>query len=250
MVATAASSDILEEVRNGPHWKVVIHPQEFERERIATLDECWAVVRESQVRLRGWPYPHLDHKHREMGKDWVASHVEAFNEQREYWRLFQSGQFVHYFGFWEDVPSWRSETEERYRAWGIDADGFSPNGFLDIDNALYTFTEIFEFTARLTATGALGARHEAPAVRIGMHRIRDRALSATLPRVVDPRHQATSDCLEPGTSWRVAGIDIHSEAAKQAREATNWFLERFGMRLPDVELKNEQEKFFQKRWWR
>lgn len=247
MVATATSTNILDEVRGKPHWKVVIHPQEFTAERIATLAECVDAIRESQVRLRGWPYPHLDHENLERGGDWIASCVETFEEQREYWRFYQSGQFVHYFGFREDRPSWRSEIEGRYRTWGLAADGFSPNGFLDVDNALYTFTEIFEFTARLMATGALGARHEAPVVRIGMYQIKDRALSATLPRVVDPA-QATTEPLEH--SWRVGGLGTRDEAAKQAREATRWFLERFGVNLSDVALRNEQEKFFQKRWWR
>ena len=246
MVATATSTNILDEVRGGPHWKVVIHPQEFVEERIATLAGCVDAIKESQVRLRGWPYPHLDYENMERGEDWIASRV-TFEEQREYWRFYQSGLFVHYFGFREDRPSWRSEIEGRYRTWGLAADGFSPNGFLDVDNALYTFTEIFEFTARLRATGALGARHEAPVVRIGMYQIKNRALSATLPRVVDPA-QATTEPLEH--SWRVGGLGTRDEAAGQAREATRWFLERFGMRLRDLDLKNEQEKFFQKRWWR
>lgn len=247
MVATATSTNILDEIRAGPHWKVVIHPQEFVAERIATLAECVDAIRESQVRLRGWPYPHLDYENMERGGDWIASCV-TFEEQREYWRFYQSGLFVHYFGFREDRPSWRNEIEERYRMWGLAADGFSPNAFLDVDNALHTFTEIFEFTVRLMATGALGARHEAPVVRIGMYQIKDRTLSAALPRVVDPRHHATTEPLEH--SWRVGGLGTRDEAAKQAREATRWFLERFGMRLRDLDLKNEQEKFFQKRWWR
>ena len=247
MVATATSTDILDEVRNGPHWKVVIHPQEFERERIATLDECWAAVGESQVRLRGWPYPHLDRAHGEVGADWIASHVEAFNGQREYWRFFQSGQFVHYFGFWEDEQDWRSKLEAAYKKSPFKRDGFLPTGFLGVNNALYTFTEIFEFTARLMATGALGARHEAPVVRIGMDKIKDRALSVPSIRAWK-LYLATTESLEH--SWRVGGLGTHDEAAGQAREATRWFLDRFGVRLPDVELKNEQEKFFQKRWWR
>ena len=244
MTATATSTDILDEIRSGPHWKVVVRPQSFEPERIATLGDCLSAVWDSQVRLRGWPYPYLD-ENLERGEDWLASCVETFEERREYWRFFQSGLFVHYFGFWEDRPSWRSEIEGRYRTWGLAADGFSPNGFLDVDNALYTFTEIFEFTACLMAAGALGARHEAPVVRIGMYQIRDRALSATFPRIVDPHHQSTSDCLEH--SWRVVGPGIQDEAAKQAREATRWFLDRFGMKTTDIVLKPDQEKILRRR---
>ena len=243
MTVTATSTDILDEIRNGPHWKVVVRPQSFEPERIPTLDDCLSVVRDSQVRLHGWPYPYLDENF-ERGEDWLASFVESFEERREYWRFFQSGLFVHFFSFWEDRPSWRSETQERYRKRGLAADGF-PNGFLDVESALHTITEIFEFTACLMAAGALGAQHEAPVVRIGMYQIRDRALSATLLRIVDPHHQSTSDCLEH--SWRVVGPGVYDEAAKQAREATSWFLERFGMKTTDIVLKPDQEKILRRR---
>ena len=244
MTATATSADILDDIRGGPHWKVVIRPQSFEQERIPTLDACLTAVEDSQVWLRGWSYPYLG-ENLERGKDWIASCVEAFEERREYWRFFQSGLFVHYFSFWEDRPSWRSEAEERYRKWGLAADGFSPNGFLDVGNALHTITEIFEFTACLMAAGALGARHEAPVVRLGMYQIRDRALSATLPQIVDPRHQTNSDSLE--RSWRVVAPGIHDEAAKQAREATRWFLDRFGMKTTDIVLKPDQERILRRR---
>ena len=78
-----------------------------------------------------------------------------------------------------------------------------------------------------------------------MYQIRDRALSATLPQIVDPRHQTTSDSLE--RSWRVVGPGISDEAAKQAREATRWFLDRFGMKTTDIVLKPDQERILRRR---
>lgn len=243
----STSTDTLEAIRSSSHWKVGIHLQKAADERIATLDEYADAIRESQVRLDeraypygGWPYPHLGYRNLERGADWIASCVETFEERRECWRFYQSGMFVHHFGFWEDRPSWRSEIEERYRNWGLTAAGFSPNGFLDVDIALWTFTAIFEFTACLMATGVIGARDEASVVKIGMYQIRDRALSATLLRMVDPLHQVTKDYLEH--SWRVVGPGIHDEAAKQAREATRWFLNQFGMKTTDDMLKPDQEK--------
>ncbi len=238
MTATATSTDILDAIRNGPHWKVVIRPQSFEQERIPTLGDCLSAVRDSQVWLRGRPYPCLD-ENLERGEDWIASCVEAFEERREYWRLFQSGLFVHYFTFREDMPSWRAEVDRKY---GNPAS--RPNGYLDVDNVLYTCTEIFEFTASLMATGALGAQHEAPVVRIGMQHIEDRALSASFPWELPDFRRATSDCLE--YDWRVVGPGVYDEAAKQAREATRWFLDRFGMRITDIVLKPDQERILRR----
>lgn len=236
MTATATSTDILDEIRSGPHWKVVVRPQSFEPERIATLGDCRTAVDASQVWLRGRPYPCRD-ENLERGEDWLASCVESFEKRREYWRFFQSGQFVHYFTFREDMPSWRIEADRQY--------GNHPSGYLDVDNVLYTCTEIFEFVARLMAAGVLGTPNEAPVVRIGMQHIKDRALSAAFPWVLPDFCRATSDCLEH--SWRVVGPGVYDEAAKQAREATSWFLERFGMKTTDIVLKPEQEKILRRR---
>ena len=109
MTATATSTDSLDKIRNGPHWKVVVRPPSFEPERIPMLDDYRTAVEDSQVRLRGWPYPYLD-ENLERGEDWIASCVESFEERREYWRFFQSGLFVHFFSFWDDRPSRASAT--------------------------------------------------------------------------------------------------------------------------------------------
>lgn len=238
MTATATSADILDDIRGGPHWKVVIRPQSFEQERIAMLDDCLTAVRDSQVWLHGRHYP-CRGENRAMGEDWVAAWAES-RGRSEYWRLFQSGQFVHYFTFMEDMPSWRSESDRQYGNRSPEA-----NGYLDVDNVLYTCTEIFEFTARLMAAGVLGPLDESPVVRIGMEQIRNRTLCAAFPWVLPDVRQATTDCLEH--SWRVVGPGVSDEAAKQAREATRWFLDRFGMKTTDIVLKPDQERILRRR---
>lgn len=236
MTAVATSADVLDEIRNGPHWKVVIRPQSFEKERVRTLNECWAVVEESQVWLRGRPYPRIDDGNRGMGEDWIASWTES-SGRNEYWRFFQSGQFVHYFGFREDMPSWRSEADRRYGSCSPE-----PNGYLDLDNALYTCTAIFKFTEQLMTADAIGPRAIPPVVRIGMHDIRNRTLFAASPWLLPDHRHATEERLE--NSWQVDWIGLMDHPAQQAREATRWFLERFGLRLPDMVLKPDQEKLF------
>lgn len=237
MTATATSTDILGEIRGGPHWKVVIRPQSFEQERIATLGDCLIAVKDSRVWLGGRSYPGLDREDR--GEDWVAAWAES-RGRSEYWRLFQSGQFVHYFTFREDMPSWRTEDDRKYGKRSPE-----PNGYLDVGNLLYTCTEIFEFTACLMAAGILGPPDESPVVRIGMEHVRNRTLCAAFPWVLPDFRHAITDCLEH--SRRVVGPGVSDEAAKQAREATRWFLDRFGMTTTDVVLKPEQEKILRRR---
>ena len=236
MTAVATSADILDEIRSGPHWKVVIRPQSFEKERILTPTDCWAVLEESQVWLRGRQYPGIDDENREPGEDWVASWVES-RGRSEYWRFFQSGLFVHYFGFREDMPSWRSEADRKYGSRSPE-----PSGYLDVDNALYTCTEIFEFTERLMRAVVIGQQPVTPMVRIGMHNIRNRTLSAASPWLLPDLRHTAAEHLEH--SWQLDRFGLTDYPAQQAREATRWFLEYFGLSLPDMVLKPDQEKLF------
>lgn len=77
-----------------------------------------------------------------------------------------------------------------------------------------------------------------------MQHIEDRALSASFPWELPDFRRATSECLEH--SWRVVGPGVYDEAAKQAREATRWFLDHFGMKITDIVLKPDQERILRR----
>lgn len=141
------SIDLPVPVRDSPHWRLVLRPETFERERIKTLKECWQLMESCRVVLRGRDFPHVDRVNRSNANDWIASWCELIG-QREYWRLYQSGQFVHLFSFLEDV--FREAYERRAQpTLGKMEKNFIPSGFSDDISLLYTLTEIFEFAARL-----------------------------------------------------------------------------------------------------
>ncbi len=205
MVTQTVSPDLLSDLRTGPHWRVVIHPREFNETRIESLGECWTAVVDAQVRLRGWPYPYVNHDCRRTGNDWVGSEVDGVRH-REHWRLYQSGQFAHFFSFWED--------EGQPRATG---------GELSVIGALYTFTEIFEFAARLVAGGVLD---DAPVVDITMEQVRDRELTGDGLVWLSPGFRAGQEAIVG--SWQMQGPALYAEAARLGREAAVHFFERFG----------------------
>ncbi len=233
MVTMATSVDTLSEIRSGPHWEVVIHPAKFEDARIPSLRECLEAVEQSTVALRGWPYPYVNPETMEWGEDWIASSVDfSWGPvlHREHWRLYQSGQFVHRFAFWEDNDP------------GYDHP-HGGSGTLHAMGALYTFTEIFEFAARLMAAGALDA---APVVKVAMQHIEGRSVVRGVPGILPSECRATADTLEH--EWQLTGPGIYGEAAQRAREATLWFFERFGRDdFSEESLKREQDEFRAKR---
>lgn len=240
MVTAQAGAAVLSEIRKGPHWEVAIHPAKFEPERILSLRECREAVERAQVMLLlGRGYPRIE-EHEERGEDWVGGWISREYRLSEYWKLCQSGQFVHFFTFLDDTED-RTAMLERYeQAPMFKPPGFSPSGLLNVDGALYTCTEIFQFAARLMAEGVLD---EAPTIWIAMYQIRNRMLAVS-PNRMEPAnpHYATEDSLEH--TWRLQGPGVEAEAARLAQEATLWFFGRFGCDdFPRDSLKREQQEF-------
>jgi len=104
------TTDIPVDVTNGPHWRVNFRPDSYDKEVIPTLNESMRLAQQSVVQLRGWDYPHVSGNKVEQarGQNWVASWAD-FMGHVEYWRLFQSGQFLHLFKMLEATEAWRDE---------------------------------------------------------------------------------------------------------------------------------------------
>src|ERR671931_2326189 len=85
-----------------PHWRVNIRPVIYQEELIPSLAKCFETVEQTKVRLRGWDYPHLSTKNNQrcQGVNWAGS-WSNFMGHNEYWRFYQSGQFIHLFSIRE-----------------------------------------------------------------------------------------------------------------------------------------------------
>ena len=142
-----------------PHWRVNFRPTSYERERIASLKECREVIERHQVRMRGWYYPHISHQPGQSGagSNWVGNWSGGGGRHTEYWRFYQSTQFIHLFSVNEAVDKdWHqkliADTKghlSHYRDLDLD----SAPGFMSTINILYTMSEIVEFATRLAAAG-------------------------------------------------------------------------------------------------
>lgn len=234
--------EILANLKVRPHWHVVIRPTEHQAERIPALSECWGLIDTSAVLLRGWDYPHVSPRIEERGKgnDWIASWSD-FQRHLEYWRLYQSGQFVHLFAFSEDTD----EGADRRARSDIDfPDGFQPSGYLSIVNVVYTITEIFEFAARLAQKGFPG---QSVSVEIEMRNVKDRVLFAReITRGWWGFFAAEQETI--GKKWEVPVEVLMSDSAGLARSAVRWFFERFGwMDPPDQLVIGDQRKLLERR---
>jgi len=141
-------------VLNYPHWRINFRPESYADDFISSLGKCFAIIEKTKLSLRGWDYPHLSRRDTERGQgsNWVASWSD-FWSHNEYWRFYQSGQFLHLFSVREAVePEWRKKMESEMRAllsYMDEVEWDKVPGFISIINFNYQITEIYEFAARL-----------------------------------------------------------------------------------------------------
>ncbi len=112
---------------------------------------CKDIVEKTQVKLRGWYYPHfptrIDANSNivpcencyEAWIDWGA--------HKEYWRMYQSSQFIHYLALredWLEGDSWFQELNQKVKA---------NETLFVLSSIVFQITEIYEFLIRLATQG-------------------------------------------------------------------------------------------------
>lgn len=117
-----------------PRWELIAHPTQYLSERIPNLPEVERLIRESQVSLRGWPFPYIGQQGESSTFNaGFQGHVD-WKEIRETFRLYKSGLLMWKRAIWEDLRD--AKTIKGKRA-------------LSFISAIYSLTEWLLFLARL-----------------------------------------------------------------------------------------------------
>jgi hypothetical protein len=231
-----------------PHWRVNYRPALYDSARLGTIAECVELIRSTKLSLRGWDYPHLSNKPDQItiGNTWAASWVQFMNHI-EYWRMYQSGQFLHLFAVREAAePEWTNQLRRAAasHAYGHDTtDWDAVPGYLSLLNVLYTVTEIFEFAARIAQRGVY---QESVSISIELTRIGGFVLTPETERTWSGVRRASQSKI--GRTWNVDATELVASSAELARDASGWLFERFGWLHPAMEiLRKDQQKFLEGR---
>jgi hypothetical protein len=229
-------------IKKGPYWRVVFRPLPFVEERLR-LGDVLSVVGRARIRLRGWDFPHQNpHEKPQIAHDWVAS-WDAFMGHLEYWRMYESGQFVYLSAVRETTETPWNDKLRRLSSSRIvppapDFDWNQVPGFLEVVNLVYMVTEFFEFAARL-AQELPGT--ETCELTVGLHRVQGFVLA-----VDDTRrswweyYAATESAIEK--TWAYPVLDWVSKSPELSLEAIRWLVARFGWTESNLEaIKNDQE---------
>lgn len=166
-------NEFLNKIQSRGYWKVIIRPNTFAEKRIENFAELYPIIRKTYVQLRywRWEFPHFNSPNApHNGKDWIEQKSE-WEAYLELWRFYQSGQFVSFKGVYED---WR-DNSVRY----LPPPNWAQGQYLEVEDTLLQFTEIFEFAARLAFTQA---GDERMCLAIGVHNLAGRGLKLDLDR--------------------------------------------------------------------
>lgn len=236
-----ASNDFTKEL---PHWRFLIRPKHFNPILIPTLTACTQLVEQRRVQLRGWDFPHLplQSERRLQGSNWIGTEV-TFQGTIEFWRLFQSGQFIQVSAVREATePDWRSklesDTKSHLRHLG-ERDWSKVPGFISITNTIYNIAEFFEFISRLCQSGMYNDEIE---WEIEINRIRGFVLTTDWNRSWSYYCDAKEDSLSKEGTARYS--DLITNSADISLKTIVWFCECFGWISPNEEqLKRDLENY-------
>jgi hypothetical protein len=221
----------LAQIHETGYWRVVISPTVIEPKRIATLDDCWRIVEESQVSFRGRWYPELEAAERADGDDWIQSGI-AWDDQLELWRFYQSGQFVHHSSVFEDrMPPTSPGGPRQVSPLSNEPRRLS---FLEV---LYSMTEILAFAQGLAYRKVL---EPSANICIELHGMKGRKLVGYSARRLPGRYVADTDCIH----WETTSpsVVILAISAELALEAAIHVFKRFGWEDPTPEMLKEDQR--------
>jgi hypothetical protein len=158
------SDEILQKIKSKGYWKITILPSEYRKDR-TKVSEIKTTVEKCQVRKRGWPYPYVPQYGDIVGSELISNDYYTcsidWRNHLEEWRMYRSGQFVHYLALRED---WSEEKIAHVGELKV----------LEIVLTLYSTTEVFLFISNL---GLAGFYDGNILVQMELHDVYDRILA-------------------------------------------------------------------------
>jgi hypothetical protein len=230
-------------VNEFPFWRVIFRPESYVSDLIPTLTDCTKLVEKARVQLRGWDFPHLSNRDNERlhGSQWIGSGAN-FMGSVEYWRLFQSGQFVHYAAVREATESqWRAKLQKAtisHLRHLRDIDWDSIPGYLSLVNLVYTITEYFEFAARICQAGVYRGVLD---ITLELNGANGFLLTTDWDRSWHQYCEASDDHLKK--TWYIPTEMLIAGSSEHSLTAIAWICECFGWMSPNLEsLRGDQKK--------
>jgi len=223
--------DLLDKIHSKGYWRVLIRPTQYKKERINSLDDCRKMIQEATLSLAGWNYPHCDFSSLRTGQNYIESTTE-FLHRNEFWRFYQSGQFINHFSMIED---WQQNVST------IFGNKIKPLDFkgLEINSIIYKLTEIIEFTSRLAIKEVFG---DAIELNIELFDTKDRKLFFwNSSRFLSQNYTCTNSKISINRTYSIS--EIIGNSTEIAMNLALYIFESFNFNTPPEVFKNDQKAF-------
>lgn len=187
--------------------------------------------------LRGWDYPHFprrsdEYNGLEPAADFYLGWVDWTNH-KEFWHMYQSGQFLHYLALRED---WFDQGGLHRQL----AEQIEPMSSLGIGGVVFQMTEVFEFLSRLSSAEIYG---EGVRVSISLNNTQNRQLWIEDEMRASFSRAYKTAAFKIEFAKQVSKDQAIGESKETALEAMTYFFDRFGWHNPPIEtLKKDQNK--------
>lgn len=232
---------VAEKIAARGYWTIHLRPSTYDV-RLNKLLECREIVRKNTINYRGWYYPHFPKELNVVAGSNFYQGTTDWEGHIELWRMYQSGQFIHYWAFREDWTQENSSIPTEFKLPHMQ--------FLGILETLYLVTEVFEYLSRLTQAGLY---EEGVNVYITLEKTRNRqlyesafvsdghmhfgGLSETY-KTISYNIEISLDCVKK---------DVIEKPAEIARGVILNIFEKFGWDPSEEVIKDYQKKLFEKR---
>lgn len=184
---------VIREIKSQGHFRIQIHPLEYRPKRLPIKrSEVLAQVSELAIRSRGWDYPHVSRELDDIdeGENYLGCRTR-FGHHIEYWRIFESAQFVHLTSFWENDPEVARQMTQQ--SLGPKVDGMK---WVNLLYLVGTVTEVFRFASRMALKDLLG---KDASIEITLNGTKDRYLgTGTITRPLSTKYL----CKRPSIAFR------------------------------------------------
>lgn len=148
----AEAQDVMSAIKQRGYWKIEIKPAVYRRD-MHTLGTLRNALASSQVRYRGWPYPHIGGmRGKTYNMDRCVESRIRWGEFAEVSRFYRSGRFVHHIGMVEDRHG-----AARMDGLVVEDPAMPERRFLRARSALYYLTEMYLFASNLARREMLGS---------------------------------------------------------------------------------------------
>lgn len=147
-ISKLPESEILNKIKSRGYWEIRFQPLQLGD--LQKLSDCLEVVEKSQVRLN-WSFPWIprrnDEKERLHLSDRCYEAESEWGARKEFWRMYQSEQFIMYSALTED---WYEEDSFRKNL----ADKYPSGKFVTLyASIIHLITQCVSFSERLAGQG-------------------------------------------------------------------------------------------------